>query len=299
MGKRLRAARALWLSSAVLPDANTREPGGVLLVCSQVWKSIAGGADAHWIHQAFDWVSGAFAGNHPDFEPLDTKYHDLEHTLQGTLCLARLLAGWHLSGDSPALDPRAVRLGLVAILFHDTGYLKARGDRIGTGAKFTPIHVQRSAEFAQGILVRQGFSAGDILEIQSMIRCTGVNAHVHALRFDRAVDRRVGCALATADLLGQMAADDYVEKLPLLYDEFAEAARHNPDAHALQLFGSALDLMCKTPAFWNNHVRDRLEREFEGVHRYLNDPWPDGPNPYMQKVEANILRVQALISNSA
>ena len=37
--------------------------------------------------------------------------------------------------------------------------------------------------------------------------------------------RIVGFALGTADLLGQMAAPDYVDKLPVLYDEFVEAAR--------------------------------------------------------------------------
>ena len=202
-----------------------------------------------------------------------------------------MLHGWHKSGSGPRLDERAVRLGLVAILFHDTGYLKSRGDTDGTGAKFTPIHVQRSADFAQRILSQHGFSPGDIQEIQSMIRCTGVNANVQALFFDRAVDRQVGCVLATADLLGQMAASDYIEKLPLLYDEFAEAARHNPEIAALQMFSSASDLIRKTPAFWKHHVRDRLNREFEGVYRYLNDPWPDGFNPYLARIEANIARI--------
>ena len=97
--------------------------------------------------------------------------------------------------------------------------------------------------------------------------------------------------MATADLLGQMAASDYIEKLPLLYDEFAEAARHNPEIAALQMFSSASDLIRKTPAFWKHHVRDRLNREFEGVYRYLNDPWPDGFNPYLARIEANIARI--------
>lgn len=283
----------------MLPEVNTRESAEVLLVCTQAWKTITGRDDTQWIHSAFAWVNDAFAGHHPDFEPLDTKYHDLEHTLQGTLCLAQLLTGWHDSGQAPHLDDRAVRLGLVAILFHDTGYLKTRGDALGTGAKFTPIHVQRSAEFARKILSLHGFDPADIQEIQSMIRCTGVNAHVQALHFDRALDRRVGCALATADLLGQMAAADYIEKLPLLYDEFAEAARHNPDTTAVQLFTSATDLVRKTPEFWSRHVRDRLEREFEGVYRYLNHPFPTGPNAYIARIEANIARIPASLPPAA
>lgn len=293
MGKRLPPAPPLGLSSGVFPAANTREPGEVLLVCVQTWKAITGETDAEWIPRAFGWVRDAFAGLDPDFEPLDTLYHDLEHTLQGTLCLALLLQGWHRSRSEPQLDARAVRLGLVAILLHDTGYLKHRGDSHGTGAKFTPIHVQRSADFAQRLLARQDYPPADIEEIQSMIRCTGVNANVRTLFFDRLVDRRVGCALATADLLGQMAALDYPEKLHLLFDEFAEAARYNPANRALTLFTDASDLVRKTPAFWENHVKDRLEREFEGVFRFLNDPWPDGPNPYIRQIEANIARIRS------
>ncbi len=276
----------------MFPEVNTREPREVLPVCAQTWKAVSGGKDAGWIDMTFGWVNEAFAGRHPDFEALDTKYHDREHTLQGTLCLARLLRGWFDFDDTaPRLDERAVRLGLVAILFHDTGYLKARGDTAGTGAKFTPIHVQRSADFAQRILATKGFSPADILEIQSMIRCTGVNADVNALSFERPIDRRVGCALATADLLGQMAASDYIDKLPLLFDEFAEAARHNPEAPAVQSFATAADLIRHTPDFWHRHVRGRLDTEFEGVHRHLNDPWPDGPNPYLARIEANIARI--------
>ena len=228
----------------------------------------------------------------PEYEPLDTRYHDLEHTLQGTLCLARLLTGWHRVDGKPPLDERALRLGLVAILLHDTGYLKARGDHDGTGAKFTPIHVQRSAEFAERLLRRERFPIADIRTVQAMIRCTGVNAHVANLRFESALDRRVGCALASADLLGQMAADDYVDKLPLLFDEFAEAAARSPEAPDEVGFASTEDLIRRTPAFWEHFVRGRLEREFEGVYRFLNDPWPDGPNEYVSRVEANIARIR-------
>ena len=54
-----------------------------------------------------------------------------------------------------------------------------------------------------------------------------------------------------ADLLGQMAVEDYVDKLPILYAEFAEAAGYTKDrTHFIAMFSSAEDLMQKTPAFW-------------------------------------------------
>jgi len=45
---------------------------------------------------------------------------------------------------------------------------------------------------------------------------------VTRLVFRTELEKLVGFALATADLLGQMAAPDYVDKLPILYLEFAE-----------------------------------------------------------------------------
>ncbi len=280
----------------MFPKVNTRDAAAVLVECQATWSTVTGSADAPWLHAAFDRLQQTFSGRHPDFEPLDAKYHDLEHTLQGTLCLARLLRGWHQSASLPQLDARAVRLGLTAILFHDTGYLKPRGDHDGTGAKFTPIHVQRSAEFAGHYLEAQRAARADVEAAQNMIRCTGLNADVQALQFSSSLDRRVGCALATADLLGQMAADDYVAKLPILFAEFAEAAeRSRQDSSAVPLFRSAEELIRKTPEFWHRHVRPRLDREFEGVYRFLNVPWPDGPNEYLVRIDRQLALIPASV----
>jgi len=79
---------------------------------------------------------------------IDAHYHDLEHTLQGVLCMARLLRRRAALNLSPAIPQRTFELGMLAILTHDTGYLKKLGDSGGTGAKYTLIHVDRSIEFA-------------------------------------------------------------------------------------------------------------------------------------------------------
>ena len=57
-------------------------------------------------------------------------------------------------------------------------------------------------------------------------------------------------------------------------------------------YTSAEDLMRKTPFFWDNFAKIKLERDFLGLHRFLNDPYPDGPNPYIERIEANIARVR-------
>ncbi len=180
-------------------------------------------------------------------------------------------------------------LGLLAILLHDTGYLKKRDDTEGTGAKYTVVHVRRSAEFAAQLLSEKGFSAGEIQAVQHMIQCTGVDAALTSIPFQNEMEKVAGFALASADLLGQMAAEDYVDKLPILYSEFSEAARYAKDQpNFISSFSSAMDLMRKTPSFWEKFVLVKLDRDFEGLHRFLSDPYPTGPNEYLERIEANI-----------
>ena len=280
----------------MFPKVDTRDPKAVRAACAAEWVAITGKSDGGLLERAFRQLEGAFAGRHPDYEPLDMRYHDLEHTMQGCLCLGRLLGGWHRSGIEPRLDERALRLGMTAIVLHDTGYLKQRGDTAGTGAKFTPVHVQRSAEFAGRLLPGEGYSAADVREIQNMIRCTGVAAKVDALSFENSQHRLMGCAIATADLLGQMAAEDYPEKLQALYLEFAESSVANPGNTGHAAFASAETLIRQTPAFWEKYVRPRLAGDFESVHRFLNVPWPDGPNEYLDRIEANVARIRAMVA---
>jgi hypothetical protein len=184
-------------------------------------------------------------------------------------------------------------LGMLAMLTHDTGYLKKRGDNEGTGAKYTLIHVDRSIQFAGELMRGHGFQIEEIQAVQNMIRCTGVNVKLDTIQFQSQLERIVGYALGTADLLGQMAASDYVDKLPILYLEFAEASRHSPDGKmkAGGFFTSAEDLLQKTPLFWEGYVRNKINRDFLGLYRCLNDPYPDGPNPYLQRIESNIARL--------
>jgi len=49
--------------------------------------------DAQFVPQALSWASECFTGRYGDYQAVDARYHDFEHTLQGTLCMARLLRG--------------------------------------------------------------------------------------------------------------------------------------------------------------------------------------------------------------
>jgi len=249
--------------------------------------------DAMFVPRVFGWAITCFSGGYDNYQPIDARYHDFEHTLQGTLCFARLLHGRQKANAQPPMTQRMFQLGLIAILMHDTGYLKKRDDTQGTGAKYTVTHVDRSAEFAGALLKREGYSPEDIKAVQNMIHCTGVDSALSVIPFQSELEKIVGFALGTSDLLGQMAAEDYVEKLPILYAEFAEATQFSKDKpHLVAMFSSAADLMQKTPAFWEKYVQIKLKRDFGGLYRFLNDPYPSGPNYYWDRIDANIYKLR-------
>ena len=280
------------------PLVATKDPVAVEAAVQSAYLAMFPQGDKLFVPQAFGWAIECFTGRCQTYQRIDARYHDFEHTLQGTLCMARLLRGPHHAGVEPAVGEELAQLGIVAILFHDTGYLKRKGDVAGTGAKYTVVHVARSAEFAGEFLKARGYGEGDIRAVQNMIQCTGLNAHLDRIPFQSEAERIVGFALGTADLLGQMSAEDYVEKLPVLYAEFAEAARHEKgNAGMVAMFSSADDLIRKTPAFWEKYVQPKLNDDFLGLYRFLNQPYPSGPNPYVQRIEANMERLKSQLDD--
>lgn len=277
----------------LLPVA-TKDPTAVEMEVQSAYLAFFPDGDRLFIPRVFGFAIECFTGHYSDYQAVDARYHDFEHTLQGTLCMARLMCGWrHANGNCPITE-RLFQLGIIGILLHDTGYLKKRDDVEGTGAKYTTTHVNRSAEFAAQLLTEKGFSSKDIAAVKSMIRCTGVETKLSEIPFPGESDKLVGFALATADLLGQMAADDYVDKLPILYSEFAEAARFDGDHPGFVAgFKGVDDLIRRTPSFWSDFVLPKLERDFRGLYRFLNDPYPGGPNEYVRRIEANMERIRS------
>src|SRR5260370_36852382 len=99
--------------------------------------------DRLFVPQVFGWALQCFAGEYRDYQAVDARYHDFEHTLQGTLCMTRLLRGRHLARAEPMLTQRMSELGLLAILLHDTSYLQQRSDSKGTAPKKNGIQLRR------------------------------------------------------------------------------------------------------------------------------------------------------------
>src|SRR5439155_812830 len=258
----------------MFPQVDTKMPGAVKEEVYRIYRKLFPGGERGFVAQAFDWAESCFTGKFHDYQPIDARYHDLEHTLQGTLCLARLISGREAADTQPKVSERKFQLTLLAILFHDTGYLKKKEDKEGTGAKYTPIHVGRSASFAQEFLATKDYAKAEISAIQNMIGCTGVNADLKSIPFGDELERTLGFALGTGDLLGQMAAADYVDKLPVLYLEFAESAHFNPDKPLRFVFSSAEELMRNMMPFCVDYVFTMLNPDYGLYSRFFTIPTP-------------------------
>ncbi len=253
--------------------------------------------DVLWI--AFHDFRRLFRGRYPGYVGCDTLYHDIQHTLDMTLAMARLLTGYERSCDpADRLGFRRAFMGIVCALFHDAGYIRRdTEDRQRNGAEFTGVHVSRSAEFLSGYLPRLGFE--DLAPIAArVVHFTGYEIALDELELDDPRDSLVGHLLGSADLLAQMADRCYLEKCrDRLYGEFVlggVAIREEPGGGTLVQYRSAIDLLRQTPLFFEHSARQRLDKSFNGAHRYVEALF-DGRNPYLEAIEQNLSYLGELI----
>ena len=130
---------------------------GVRDAVADLFRDAFPGAAFDCLWMAFHDFRRLFRGQVEGYVGCDTLYHDTQHSLDVTLAMARLLAGYEKSaapGDQ--LGPERAVMGLICALFHDAGYIRRVGERYRNGAEFTPIHIARSADFLAGYLPRIG-----------------------------------------------------------------------------------------------------------------------------------------------
>jgi hypothetical protein len=280
----------------MLSDINTTSAPAIAAAAQAAFRKMFPRASTGIIDRLFFDVRRMFTGHYLDYQAADLYYHNFEHTLQAALCFVHLLRGRHGTRAQPRLTPRQAELGLASVLMHDTGYLKLRSDRAGTGAKYTHVHVLRSCAFAATYLPTVGVTPHELKGVLGAIRCTGPNSRIKQIHFNSRIEELVGCALATADYLAQMAAPDYPDKLEVLFNEFHEADAFANMPPGQREYKSSDQLVAQTPAFWRKTVLPLLKTEYQGLYRFFAHPYPHGPNPYLLAVERNIETVKARIA---
>ena len=269
---------------------NTTDPVCVKLEIERLHRSLYPGTALGALDRVFDDVSARYRGEHPAFEKCDTAYHDLQHVLEVSLAMARLIDGYERSrGDGPALGARLFQFGVICALFHDVGYLRRRGDRLHRrGAEYTKIHVTRGGKVLREYLCEVGME--EFAEsCAAVLHFTGYERPIAAIRVTQPIYRLIGSLLGAADIIAQMSDRCYLEKChERLYPEFVEGgiARRWTEAGEEVLFHSPDDLIRKTPAFFVGASK-RLEKDLGGAHGYAEAHF-GGENLYWEAVQRNI-----------
>ncbi len=257
------------------------------------------GFDPVWL--AFHDFEQLFNGEHPDYHAVETTYHDIPHTLDMCLALARLIAGYERTVEQgDRLGPERAMMGMIIALFHDAGYLRHKEKDVLylNGAEFTQRHVSRSSVFLEGYLPTIGFA--QVVPIaRQVVHFTGYEVNLDTIELEDPRDSVVGHLLGTADLLAQMADRCYLEKCrDRLFPEFVLggiAIEDRPEG-ALVRYRSGRDLLVKTLDFYQGSTRQRLEHTFNRAYRYM-EAWLDGHNPYIAFIRQNLAHLETVIRN--
>jgi hypothetical protein len=269
---------------------NTTDPVCVRLEVERLHHALYPGTPLGALDRVFDDVSARFRGEHPAFEKCDTAYHDLQHVMEVSLAMARLVDGYERSrGDGPALGARLFQFGVICALFHDVGYLRRRGDRKHRrGAEYTKVHVTRGGKVLREYLGEVGM-AEFAESCAAVLHFTGYERPIATIRVTNPIYRLVGSLLGAADIIAQMSDRCYLEKChERLYPEFVEGgiARRWTEAGEEVIFQSPDDLIRKTPAFFVGASK-RLEHDLGGAHGYAEAHF-GGENLYWEAVQRNI-----------
>ncbi len=257
--------------------------------------------DKLWL--AFYDFERLFNGRYPGYRGCDTTYHDMQHTLDMTLAVARLVVGYERSVEpADRLGSRRAQMAIVTSLFHDSGYIRheVRDKDFSNGAEFTLYHVSRSADFLRRYLPELGM-AEDVGISSMIVHFTGYELDLDKIELDDPRDIICGHLIGTADLIAQMADRCYLEKCrDRLYKEFVVggvAVENAKPGEYMVRYKSGKDLLKKTPAFYQQVTRDRLNSKFNRAYRYAEVLY-GGKNPYIDAIGTNIAHLVTVLKSN-
>ena len=260
---------------------NTTDPNEVLKEVKIIFQDMFSKGNFTLLSAVFEDVVSLFSGKLEGFKACDTPYHNLRHTTDVFLAMARLLHGAHTQGF--ALNTIDANLGLVAALMHDTGYIQKDSENYDSSAKLASVHIDRSIAFMAHVLTQKGYSRDRVLQCQQAILCTDLDKPLNTIPFQSPSGKLIGKILASADLLAQTADRTYLEKLPLLYREFKEAGTGNYECE--------LDLI-KDATLFNDRMNERLTTQLGSVNRFFQNHfrvrWDIDADLYQEAIDRSL-----------
>ena len=269
---------------------NTTDPQDVSKEVCRIYQDLYQQATPRNLPQVFSELVSLYRGKFPDYHECETDYHDVQHVLDVTLAMARLLDGCVRAISADTITERLFRFGIITALHHDCGYIRHRKDtKHSNGAEYTLVHVSRGARYLKEYLPKIGME--DLAQAAAhTLHFTGYEIPVDRIKVPGPEFRLIGNLLGSADILAQMADRCYLEKCyNRLYPEFVRggiARKRHQDGSEETLFASAADLIFKTPRFYQGATR-RLKQELGGCYSYIEEHL-GGQNPYFDELEKNI-----------
>jgi hypothetical protein len=285
----------------VTDKVRTTDVDSVAAEVLRLYRSLYDDRPAQAIERAFADIARLYRGEDTEYLPCDTEYHDIQHVLDVTLAMARLMDGYERSRNgSASLSSAMFALGVITALYHDFGYLRRRGDnKHRYGAEYTLTHVGRGSKYLHGYLAAIGMRryarTGSLL-----VHFTGYERPAETIPVNDRLLRRVGHMLGTADIIAQMADRCYLEKCrDRLYPEFVLGGltrKKLPGGRTQIMFRSGDDLVKKTPGFYMNAAKRldlQLARAYEYAERHFR-----GQNLYVEEMQKNVRYAQAVANAS-
>jgi len=256
----------------------------------RIWPPASAPALDHAaLDRAFADFEHLYSGRFPGYHGCDTVYHDVQHSLDGTLAAARLVVAHERTCSAERrLGPERAMIAVIVALYHDAGYIRRLDEHShSNGAEFTQSHVSRSAEFLRRYLRTVGLAAWADIAAQ-MVHFTGYERKFSDIELAEPLDRVAGHLIGTGDLIAQMSDRCYLEKCrDRLFPEFVLGGiAVSESAHAVK-YRSGLDVLRQTPEFIAETRRTRLDGEFGAAYRCLEVLF-DGRNPYMEAIDRNL-----------
>ena len=275
----------------VTSQVNTTDPQSVNVEVDRIYLGLYPAAPTWQIDRTFGDVTKLYRGEYPGYRSCDTAYHNIQHVLDVTLAMARLVDGYQRGRvGTESIDDALFRLGVITALFHDVGYLRRQRDYTHrNGAEYTLTHVSRGARFLRNYLPQIGMS--NVAEVAAkLIHFTGYEIPVAEIKVPALIYRLLGSMLGSADIIAQMADRCYLEKCrDRLYPEFVAAGiatKRTPEGKEQVVYASGEDLLMKTPAFFDGASR-RLNVDLGGCFNYAQRHF-GGSNLYLEELGKNV-----------
>ena len=261
---------------------NNNSPSELYAEIKKILSMIDPDYDPAPIKKVYSDIISLFNGSYPGYRASNTKYHNLEHTCNVTLAETRLIHGLQVKGHK--FSSRIIEIGLIGALFHDTGLIQKEEEQAGTGAQYTIGHEERSIELMSNYLTANGFSPEDIEDCRNIIMSTILTMPLVEIPFRSDEIKVMGMILGSADLIAQMSDRTYLEKLPLLFQEFEEAKMPG--------FETPLELFKNTEEFYHSVARRRLKQELGNVATaalyHFKERWNIDRDLYAESITNNI-----------